>query len=82
MEDKTNILFDQLGIDDSLRNKLSGVKLDKVKVNEKDGSWTFVLESNDILDIEDYKTLEDKANSAFKNIKRVYIYKQKLLNKK
>ena len=70
--DKTVILFDQLNLDSTLREKLSDLKLEKVKVNEKDGSWTFVLESNEILDLEDYKTLEDKASIAFKNIKKIY----------
>ena len=72
MDNKISVLFDQLNLDRELREKLSDIKLEKVKVNEKDGSWTFVLESNNILDIEDYKLLEEKAGIAFKNIKKVY----------
>ena len=72
MEDKIKILFKQLNLSDSLQEKLNELKLEKVKVNEKDGSWTFVLNSPDILDIEDYKVLEEQAVTAFNKVKKVY----------
>ena len=47
--------------------------LEKVKVNEKNGSWTFILTNPDILDLEDYKRLEELSKLAFRKIKEVYL---------
>ena len=41
--DKTLVLFDQLNLDSSLRDKLKDIKLSKVKVNEKDGKVIITL---------------------------------------
>ena len=72
-ENKIKILFEQINLDNDTRNKLDKMLLNKVKVNEKVGSWTFILNNPDILDLEDYIKLEEKAKSAFQNIKEVYI---------
>ena len=72
MDNKINILFEQLKLDSDTINKLSDLTLDKVKVNEKNSSYTFVLNSNDILDLDLYKLLEEKAIRAFKNVKHIY----------
>ncbi len=72
-ENKINILFDQINLDSNTRNKLSGITLEKVKVNEKNGSWTFVLNSESTLDVDDYKTLVELSDNAFRNVKSVYI---------
>ena len=71
-EDKTKILFEQINLDLETRNKLKNMSLDKVKVNEKNATWTFVLKYDSVLDIEDYIKLEELGNHAFKNIKKVY----------
>ena len=71
-EDKIKILFEQIGLDDNTKDKLKNMSLDKVKVNEKNGSWTFVLKYDDVLDIDDYKTIDELAQNAFNNIKKVY----------
>ncbi len=72
-ENKIKILFDQINLDIDTRNRLSEMQLEKVKVNEKNGSWTFVLSNPEILELEDYQRLEQLANCAFKNIKKVYL---------
>ena len=72
-ENKIKVLFDQINLDNDTREKLNGMLLEKVKVNEKNGSWTFILTNPDILDLEDYKRLEELAKLAFRNIKEVYI---------
>lgn len=72
-ENKIKILFDQINLDDDTRSRLSEMLLEKVKVNEKNKSWTFVLNSPEILDLEDYKRLENLCKYAFTNIKDVYI---------
>jgi len=72
-ENKINILFKQINLDEETRQRLSDLSLEKVKVNEKQGSWTFVLKSKEILSLEDYKLLTDKSRSAFRNIKNVSI---------
>ena len=71
-EDKIKILFDQINLDSETREKLKDMSLDKVKVNEKNATWTFVLKYDSVLDIEDYIKLEELGNHAFKNIKKVY----------
>ena len=55
-ENKIKILFDQINLDVETRNRLNEVTLEKVKVNEKNGSWTFILNSKEILELNDYKT--------------------------
>ena len=72
-ENKIKILFDQIHLDDLTREKLNGMLLEKVKVNEKSGSWTFVLTSPEVLDLEDYKRLVELSKHAFQNIKEVFI---------
>ena len=71
-ENKIKILFEQINLDFETQDKLKDMYLDKVKVNEKNGSWTFVLNNPDVLELEDYKKLEDLASVAFNNIKKVY----------
>ena len=71
-EDKIKILFEQINLDSETKEKLKDMSLDKVKVNEKNATWTFVLKNDSILDIEDYIKLEELGNHAFKNIKKVY----------
>ena len=72
MQDKINVLFDNIKLDNDTRNKLKDVALDKVKVNEKNKSWTFVLKSESLLDIEDYKKINESAKGAFPNVSYVY----------
>ena len=72
-ENKIKILFDQINLDAETRKRLNEVTLEKLKVNEKNGSWTFVLDSKEVLNLEDYKTLVKLSNHAFRNIKEVYI---------
>lgn len=72
-ENKIKILFDQIHLDDDTRNKLSKMLLEKVKVNEKNGSWTFVLTNPEVLDLVDYQKLETLAKTSFRNIKEVYL---------
>ena len=43
MENKINILFQQINLDYDTRNRFQNMILDKVKINEKNGSWTFVI---------------------------------------
>ena len=57
MENKINILFQQINLDYDTRNRFQNMILDKVKINEKNGSWTFVIHNPEILDINDYKHL-------------------------
>ena len=71
-EDKIKILFDQINLDLETRKKLKDMSLDKVKVNEKNATWTFVLKYDSVLDIDDYIKLEELGNHAFRNIKKVY----------
>ena len=73
MENKIDILFKQINLDSETILKLKDMTLDKVKVNEKNGSWTFVLSYPTILDLEDYIKIETLAKEAFNNIKEVYI---------
>ena len=72
-ENKIQILFDQIHLDSDTRERLSSMLLEKVKVNEKNGSWTFVLTNPEILSLDDYKHLVELACHAFRNIKEVYI---------
>ena len=51
-ENKIKILFDQINLDAEIRKRLNEVTLEKVKVNEKNGSWTFVLDSKEVLNLE------------------------------
>lgn len=73
MNNKINILFDQIHLDQEIRNNLSEMVLEKVKVNEKNGSWTFVLKNPTILDCSDYQILEDLSIKTFSNIKHIFI---------
>ena len=73
MKDKINILFDQINLDQETKERLSTLSLDKVKVNEKTGSWTFVLNSKNILAVDDYHKLRILSEQAFKSIKKVII---------
>ena len=70
-KEKIQILFDQIGLTEEERERFQDLSLVKVKVNEKNSSWTFVLESNDVLELEEYQLLEKKATTAFSNIKKV-----------
>ena len=72
-ENKIKVLFDQIHLDDNTRNKLSEMLLEKVKVNEKNSSWTFVLINPEVLELEDYQKLEMLAKTSFQNIKEVYL---------
>ena len=72
-EDKIKILFKQLRLTEEEINKFSYLSLNKVKVNEKANSWTFVLNSEGVLPLEDYKLLKEKSEKAFKDIKYVSI---------
>ena len=72
-EDKIKILFKQLKLTEEEEKKLSFLSLSKVKVNEKVGSWIFVLKSEKVLEVNDYKLLEEKLEIAFKDIKHVSI---------
>ena len=72
-EDKIKILFKQLQLTEEEQEKFSSLKLEKVKVNEKAGSWIFVLRSDKVLDLEDYKFLTSKSEVAFRDIKKVII---------
>lgn len=72
-KEKILILFDQIGLDEQEREKFKNLSLVKVKVNEKNGSWTFVLENDDVLPLGDYQLLESKTQEAFQNIKEVRI---------
>ena len=72
-EDKIKILFKQLQLTKEEQEKFSSLKLEKVKVNEKAGSWIFVLKSDKVLELEDYKFLASKSEIAFRDIKKVII---------
>ncbi len=72
-QDKISILFEQIGLEEQEKERLKDLSLVKVKVNEKNGSWTFVLESKDVLRLEEYQLLEEKTKNAFQNIKEVRI---------
>ena len=73
MENKINILFQQINLDYDTRNRFQNMILDKVKINEKNGSWTFVIHNPEILDINDYKHLVELSEHSFSNVKKVYI---------
>ncbi len=70
-ENKIQILFQQLKLSEQEIEKFQDLSLVKVKVNEENSSWTFVLESKDVLDLEDYKFLEGKAKETFHHIDKV-----------
>lgn len=72
-KEKIQILFDQIGLEQIEREMLKDLSLVKVKVNERNGSWTFVLESKDVLELKKYKMLEEKTRKAFENIKEIWI---------
>ncbi len=72
-ENKIKILFDQIGLDEVTRNRFSDMLLEKVKVNEKNRSWTFVLSNPNILELADYQRLETLTKQAFSSIKEVYL---------
>ena len=72
-ENKINILFQQINLDYDTRNRFQNMILDKVKINEKNGSWTFVIHNPEILDINDYKHLVELSEHSFSNVKKVYI---------
>ena len=72
-QEKISILFEQIGLEEQEKEELKDLSLVKVKVNEKNGSWTFVLESKDVLRLEQYQMLEEKTKNAFQNIKEVRI---------
>ena len=73
MENKINILFQQINLDYDTRNRFQNMILDKVKINEKNGSWTFIIHNPEILDINDYKHLVELSEHSFSNVKKVYI---------
>ena len=73
MENKINILFQQINLDYDTRNRFQNMILDKVKINEKNGSWTFVIHNPEILDINDYKHLVELSEHSFSNVKKVYV---------
>ena len=72
-EDKIKILFKQLNLSQEEQDKYKDLSLDKVKVNEKLGSWTFVLKANSILPLTDYVFLSEGCRKAFQDIKIVNI---------
>ena len=72
-EDKIKILFKQLNLTEEEIEKYKNLGLEKVKVNEKNGSWTFVLKNDTNLPLSDYQLLEYKSRDAFENIKIVNI---------
>ena len=72
-ENKIKILFDQINLDVDTRNRFHEMRLEKVKVNEKNGSWTFVLSNPEVLALEDYQKLEKLSKDAFQNIKDIYL---------
>ena len=72
MNDKIKVLFDKLNLDDSLRLKLKTMTLEKVLVNEKNSSWTFILDFEENLDLEDYKALDLNSKEAFPNVENIY----------
>jgi len=72
-ENRIQILFEQLKLEDEQKDKLKDLILEKVIVHEKDNSWTFVIKSKNILDLADYLLLSEKSKIAFQNIKKAYI---------
>jgi len=72
-KEKIQILFEQIGLDEKEKEMFQDLSLVKVKVDEKNCSWTFVLESPCVLNLEQYQLLEKKTKEAFFNIKKVQI---------
>ncbi|MDD6223657.1 MAG: exonuclease domain-containing protein, partial [bacterium] len=72
-ENRIHVLFDQIKLESEIREKLTNAVLEKVKVNEKNGSWTFVIQTETILSLADYQTLLERSINAFQNIKKVNI---------
>lgn len=70
-ENKIKIFFQQLKLDENQIEKFKDLSLVKIKVNEENSSWTFVLESKDVLELEDYQFLEERAKETFPQIKKV-----------
>lgn len=72
-ENKINILFNQIKLDSDTKERLSDMFLDKIKVNNKNKSWTFVIKCRETIDINDYINLVNLSNNAFHNVKDVFI---------
>lgn len=69
MDEKLGILFDQIHyIDES--DIFQNAVLKNVIVHQKDESWTFVVETDHILDADLYFLLEEKMQDSFLNIKK------------
>ncbi|MDD3241621.1 MAG: PolC-type DNA polymerase III [Bacilli bacterium] len=73
MEDKIQILFRQLKLDNEHIEKFKDLSLKKVIVNQKHNIWTFVIVSPSLLELDDYILFDKKAKEAFNNIREVYI---------
>ncbi len=84
MDDKIKILFNQINLDEEYQQHLNSLKLKTVIVSEKENSWTFVIESEDILNENDYAIIDKLAKEAFENIHivKIQIQPKNIDNKK
>ena len=84
MDDKIKILFNQINLDEEYQQHLNSLKLKTVIVSEKENSWTFVIESEDILNENDYAIIDKLVKEAFENIHivKIQIQPKNIDNKK
>ncbi len=71
MENKIEILFDQMKLKEEEKEKYRALRLTEVDVDSKNRIWTFHIDSPSILPIEDYRNFKEKLEEAFQNIKEV-----------
>lgn len=73
MQDKLNDLFVKINLDEEDKKYFSDAKLEKVMVNTKDDSWSFIIKTKEVLPVDVYDRLLKLLNSSFDNIKRSYL---------
>jgi len=73
MNDKMNILFEQMHLTEEQKKPYTSLKLKEVIVNSKENLWTFVIENESILPFDDFFFFQNKLKSAFQNIKSIQL---------
>ena len=69
MQDKLEKLFKKIDFDSDKYSYFQDASIDKVIVYDNNKMYEFIINTNELLDIDIYELLLDKLNACFKNSK-------------
>ena len=73
MDSKINTLLEKLNLTEDCKNCFNNSKLAKIVGNKEKTSYTFYIEINNTLSIENYKVFIEKLKGTFASIENVNV---------